>query len=83
MQPHHKHDCHRCQLLGAIAGPKGPVDLYVCADGDRKQGPTYIARYSSDGPDYSSGSRHFLDMLPAGASAHLHVARLIHDSGAA
>lgn len=51
MQPHHHHDCHECKFLGSIPGPRGPVDLYVHAS---ERGHTYVARHSSEGPDYSS-----------------------------
>ena len=59
MKPAYKHDCDKCTFLGTIlvkdideTGKEGgEVDLYHC-DGNI---PTVIARYSSDGPDYSSG----------------------------
>lgn len=51
MQPHHRHDCDACKFLGAVPGERGPVDLYVHAS---ERGHTYIARFSSEGPDYSS-----------------------------
>lgn len=53
MQPHHHHDCHNCEFLGATPGERGPVDYYVCKGSNLT---TYLARYSSDGPDYSSES---------------------------
>ena len=52
MQPHHIHDCDACKFLGAIPGERGPVDLYVC--GENADLVTYVARNSSNGPDYSS-----------------------------
>ena len=58
-KPAHKHDCNKCTFLGTIlvkhvdeTTEKGvEVDMYHC-DGSI---PTVIARYSSDGSDYSSG----------------------------
>lgn len=51
MRPHarHKHDCDRCRYLGT----SNLHDLYFC----EKQivGPTIIARWGSDGPEYTSG----------------------------
>lgn len=47
MRPQHKHDCSHCFFLGSI----GTADGYRCA---APSGPTYIVRFSSDGPDYSS-----------------------------
>jgi hypothetical protein len=48
--PLHKHDCEECNFLGTYEGTK---DLYVCHKQSSR--PTVICRYSSDGPDYSSG----------------------------
>jgi hypothetical protein len=44
-RPRHEHDCDSCQLVGIKSG----ADLYFCP-GEK----TYIARRSSDGPDYIS-----------------------------
>lgn len=41
-----QHDCDTCVFLGHTLGS----DLYFCA-----VGKTVIARWSSDGPDYTSG----------------------------
>lgn len=51
MQPHYTHDCANCRLLGAVAGPKGPVDLYRCDAYTVRDEQTFVARFSSDGPD--------------------------------
>jgi hypothetical protein len=48
MEPLYKHDCAICVFLGTF----NEADLYF------HHGPlerTVVARYSSDGPDYSSG----------------------------
>lgn len=56
--PKYEHDCTHCTFLGSTDNryelEKGLVDLYfhVSEDGHRS---TFIARYSSDGGDYSSG----------------------------
>jgi len=42
------HDCDACKPLGEF----GNADLYFCA---QLGIPTVIARFSSDGPDYTSG----------------------------
>lgn len=50
VKPRHTHDCDRCVFLGQHE----EYDLYFC-----KQvagfGDTVIARFGSEGPDYSSG----------------------------
>jgi len=46
-KPRYQHDCDACVFLGEHK----KYDLYFCG-GDW---PTVIARYSSDGPDYTSG----------------------------
>jgi hypothetical protein len=47
--PRHTHDCKACKFLGQF----GEYDLYFCdQDGF---GSTVVARWSSDGPDYTSG----------------------------
>lgn len=45
----YQHDCSRCSFLGQHEGH----DLYFCEQGGLL--PTVIARYGSDGPDYTSG----------------------------
>jgi hypothetical protein len=47
--PLYKHDCEYCKFLGTYEDTK---DLYICPEQ-----VTVICRYSSDGPDYSSGIR--------------------------
>jgi hypothetical protein len=74
MQPHYIHDCTACKFLGAVPGPRGPVDLYVCAG---IEGYTYIARHGSDGPAYSSTCDHVLDSAGEEYFPLLAVARKI------
>jgi hypothetical protein len=45
----YEHDCDHCKALGEFQ----EADLYFCEQGGVE--PTVIARYSDDGPDYSSG----------------------------
>jgi hypothetical protein len=47
-RPQFKHDCPHCEFLGSF----DRHDLYFC---EQVSQPTVIARYSSYGPDYSSG----------------------------
>lgn len=75
MQPHHIHDCSACKFLGAVPGDRGPVDLYVCASA---RGLTYIARFSSEGPDYSSFKDRTLDKLTNIEGHYLKMAEAIH-----
>lgn len=60
MTPRFAHDCTACVFLGTNTLPDSEVawyprvaDLYFCNQGGFL--PTVIARYSDDGPDYSSG----------------------------
>jgi hypothetical protein len=51
LTPAHVHDCDGCQHVATYRTPTGElVDLYTC-------GEDWIARYSSDGADYSSLDR--------------------------
>lgn len=52
-RPLYQHDCDCCHFLGRFQGERGPADLYAHTAGHM---PTVIARYGSDGPDYSSGA---------------------------
>lgn len=53
-QPVHKHDCNSCVFLGNYVLTRetstDTLDLYYCPNE-----PTVVARFGSDGPDYSSG----------------------------
>jgi len=51
--PRFQHDCSSCSFLGRQSTPQGDVDLYVHTGTGFSE--SVIARYSSDGPDYSSG----------------------------
>jgi hypothetical protein len=66
MKPRYKHDCDSCTWLGTItypaplsddSAPMRNADLYCCVK--CIGGPSLIARYSSDGPDYASLSATF------------------------
>lgn len=51
-KPAHKHDCKRCRFLGSETIRGSVVDLYACKEGSPLA--EAVARYSSDGPDYSA-----------------------------
>ena len=51
-KPAFVHDCSECHFLGTFEGAVGLVDLYA----HNAVEPTVIARFSSEGPDYASGS---------------------------
>ena len=50
-QPQFTHDCESCTFLGRYDSDR-PADLYVCLTS--MGGPSLIARYGSEGPDYGS-----------------------------
>jgi hypothetical protein len=50
MKPIYTHDCGACKFLGTVVIDEVVYDLYYCA-GE----PTIIARFSSEGPEYTSG----------------------------
>jgi hypothetical protein len=56
--PWYKHDCTNCTFLGQFE----EYDLYYCPQGNI---PTVIARFSDDGPDYTSGLNSRLPCLQA------------------
>lgn len=69
-KPVHTHDCKSCTYLGTV--PPGsysdtPCDLYVCPQGHL---PTVIARYGSEGPQYTSGILFAKDHLKANRTGH-------------
>jgi hypothetical protein len=66
-----KHDCDRCVPLGQYNGH----DLYWCQQGN--WGPTVIARFGDDGPEYTSGMA-FVGSVPelTAAASRAHVAGL-------
>ena len=53
MIPFHKHNCSNCVLVAAVSMSENDVDIYFCPK-TTSNNPTWIARYSSDGPDYMS-----------------------------
>ncbi len=69
-RPRHEHDCDKCQLVGLEDG----ADLYYCPPED-----TYIARRSSDGPDYQSTPAFLLRQFPDNGSL-LYSARRRHQA---
>ncbi len=64
--PVHTHDCDECCYLGSI-DLKEVYDLYFCSEAFI---PTVIARYGSNGPDYTSG----MEAARRGVSAPLSIA---------
>jgi hypothetical protein len=53
-RPQFQHDCDSCYFLGR----RGEFDLYCCSQSEL--GPSLIARYGNNGPEYSSMSRNLL-----------------------
>ncbi len=51
--PLFQHDCDDCVSLGEHKIGEVDADLYFCTQGGIRD--TVVARYSDDGPDYSSG----------------------------
>lgn len=67
--PRYEHDCDACVYLGEYAPPScqerykvAVLDLYFCPGGDA----TVIARYGSEGGEYSSGLVFALQALKRG-----------------
>ncbi|MBC8739742.1 hypothetical protein F6X40_23805 [Paraburkholderia sp. UCT31] len=68
--PQFQHDCNACAFLGRYVNEEGrSCDLYYHGGHFQK---TVIARFSSEGPNYSSG----LDGFSYGRIDHLSTARL-------
>lgn len=57
MTPRFEHDCDKCVHLG----PFQMYDLYLCPK--QALGPSVIARYGSEGPDYTSSP---VKLVPTG-----------------
>lgn len=51
--PKYQHDCPACRFLGGYTHEGEHYDLYACNQGGAV--PTVIARWSDNGPDYTSG----------------------------
>ena len=68
-RPRHDHDCNSCQLVGI----KSKADLYFCPNQK-----TYIARYSSRGPDYISTALFLVEQLGDKVSPLIWEARQRH-----
>ena len=51
-KPNFQHDCNECKFLGTINNNLENVDCYYCETSIT--GSTLIARFSGNGPDYSS-----------------------------
>jgi len=56
MKPVYTHDCDNCKYLGTDTIDGDVVDFYYCHDSEDTMFSSLIARYSSDGGDYSSGT---------------------------
>jgi hypothetical protein len=52
-KPYYKHDCTACIFLGGCFYQSDRYDLYACRQDIG--GYTVIARWGSEGPDYTSG----------------------------
>jgi hypothetical protein len=69
--PRFAHDCQHCVFLGRFKNAFDDCDLYFCAQNASSTAhghPTVIARFSDEGPDYSSGLP-VADKVPALAEA--------------
>jgi len=64
--PVHVHDCGRCVFLGTFIASGNTADLYF-----HEEPRTVIARWGSEGPDYTSGWE-LADLVPI-----LHLARAL------
>lgn len=51
-KPHHVHDCACCTFLGTYQYGRETLDLYVHSG----RNSTVLARYGSEGPEYTSGT---------------------------
>lgn len=69
-QPRFAHDkCSACTFLGHVQCPElGACDLYFCSQD--VFGPTVIARFSSEPPDYSSGLCFIVSRRALAIAAH-------------
>lgn len=54
--PQFEHDCDECTFVGHYKG----IDIYTCPQNTM---PTVVARYGSDGPEYTSGQTIKIDDL--------------------
>lgn len=63
IKPIFEHDCDSCKFLGV----HNQHDLYFCPQSGSN--PTVIARFSSNGPDYTSGMV-FVGQIPELTEAH-------------
>jgi hypothetical protein len=54
MKPIHDHDCSQCQFLGTVVMADGRTADWYRHPKTLKGSVTIVARYSSDGADYSS-----------------------------
>ncbi len=67
--PVHTHDCEECVFKGTVAFAHGrrfqmgDADVYRC---EQRGIPTWIARYGSDGPDYTTLPEHMVTTTPDG-----------------
>jgi len=53
--PVHQHDCDRCEYIGTYEGREGGQwDVYHACDFPKFNESRFIARWSSDGPDYAT-----------------------------
>jgi hypothetical protein len=67
-EPQYRHDCDRCVFLGIhrgswVGNEPEDYDLYFCANGRCASLDTFLARYSSEGPDYISMCRGVIPTL--------------------
>ncbi len=65
MKPQFQHDCNNCTFLGTASLDNKKADLYCCIRGDGQEihYTSLLARYSDDGPDYSSGPANHISII--------------------
>lgn len=57
-EPAHRHDCDQCVFKGSGTEANGnPVDVYRC---EQHGIPTWVGRYGSGGPDYTTLPEHMI-----------------------
>jgi len=75
MKPRFTHDCDSCRFLGIVDINDGRHDIYVCETS--LLGPTLIARFGNDGPEYCSAPYSLVTPL---SNPALIVAQAAYDS---
>jgi hypothetical protein len=70
MKAFYTHDCDQCNLISIAVMDGREMDLYYCTATD-----DLVARYSSDGPDYSSAP---INYVKIDGKSPLSLAKKLH-----